>query len=112
MGETGKVGSWLLLSGCTDTEISPRMEKGFLKVLEDHTAWQMSPSLLLSEPSVSALLLTTATTLSKIGTGGMTNAVLNSQLPAAEIGRPELMFGRGKSQYKFQMLFQEKVFLA
>lgn len=112
MGETGKVGSWLLFSGRADTEIFPRMEKGFLKVLEDRTAWQMSPPQSLSEPSRPSSALDHSYNTFKNWHGGMTNAVLNSQLPAAEIGRPELMFGRGKSQYKFQMLFQEKVFLA
>lgn len=52
-GETGKVGFWLLFWGCADTsgEIFPWMQKGFLKVLDDCTSWQMSPPQLFSQPS-------------------------------------------------------------
>lgn len=41
----------------------------------------------------------------------MKNAVLKSQLPDGEIGREARIFSREKSRYKFQMFFQEKVFL-
>ena len=58
-----------------------------------------------------ALPLTTVTSLSTLATG-QKKCCAKFPAPGREIGRRELMLGREKSQYKFQMSFQEKVFLA